>query len=63
MRNLREMRETILKLKAKGQAIARLQLSGGQPIYINIADRDAINARVNKRYQIPASSSWDVPKN
>lgn len=62
VRNLREMRETILKLKAKGQPIARLQLSGGQPIYINIADRDAINARVNKRYQIPASSSWDLPK-
>lgn len=62
VRNLREMRETILKLKAKGQATARLQLSGGQPIYINIADRDVINARVNKRYQIPASSSWDLPE-
>lgn len=57
--NLKQMRETILERKRAGESIVRLELSGGQPVYLNIKDRDAINRRVNKRYQIPRSSSWD----
>ncbi|MEQ9366383.1 MAG: hypothetical protein RIF32_19235 [Leptospirales bacterium] len=57
--NLKQMRETILELKNAGETIVELRLSGGQPVYLNIKDREAINRRVNARYQIPASSSWD----
>lgn len=57
--NLKQMREKILDLKKSGESIVQLELSGGQPVYLNIKDRDAINRRINERYQIPASSSWD----
>lgn len=57
--NLKQMREKILELKRSGQEIVQLELSGGQPVYLNIKDRDTINSRINERYQIPASSSWD----
>ncbi|MCR9144693.1 MAG: hypothetical protein NXI24_20815 [bacterium] len=57
--NLKQMREKILELKRSGESIVELRLSGGQPVYLNIGDREAINKRINTRYQIPAASSFE----
>ena len=60
--NLKSFRKDILELFASGQKTAKLSLHGNRPLYLDLEQRAEINARILKRYFIPAISSWDTKK-
>ena len=57
--NLQTLRKRLIELAKEGREFVSVELSGGRKIYLNLKDRDSINARINQRYQIPKSSPWD----
>ena len=54
--NLQSLRKDILSLASSGQKTAKLNLYGGRPLYLDLKQRTKINARVLKKYAIPALS-------
>ena len=59
VKNLGGMRQTIVDQARQGDKIITLALPGGRKIYLDLENREKINARILQKYRIPQASLWD----
>ena len=59
VQNLRAMAEQLDRMAADVRAHVRLTLKGGQPIFLDLANRQAANQRIQQRYGVPALRRLD----
>ncbi len=54
--HLRQFHELLEELARTGAGVARLEISGGYRIFMDLKNRKIINGRIQERYRVPAPS-------
>ncbi len=57
VKDVTDLRKHLRSLIQSGQKIAKLTLNGNRFVYLQLTDRNEINARISQKYEIPAKAS------